>query len=188
MWVQLPACLSIQSTTIIQLSVRAQWYSYEVTFATKLTDEFSGSIWCTIHRQPPSPRPISHDHGLQVHLQTCSITAAKGFPKLAGLWPRSSHHSGLQVYLQTPSIRASRCISRLASLRLASVYHPCLLVVLQTRSIRISECISKLTPSRASSVSRNMLDHGLQVYLQTRSIMASECLSEFSRLSFSDTP
>jgi len=53
----------------------------------------------------------SLDLGLQVHLQTRSITASKCISKLARLRPASSHDHGLQVHLQTHSIPASKCIS-----------------------------------------------------------------------------
>jgi len=48
---------------------------------------------------PPSTLPISLDHGLQVHLWTCSIIASKCISKLDRLCPRSSLNHSLQVYL-----------------------------------------------------------------------------------------
>ena len=64
---------------------------------------------------PPSTPPISLDHGLQVYLQTRSITASKSVTKLAQLQPPSaSPHSldySLQVHLPPRSITASKCIS-----------------------------------------------------------------------------
>jgi len=77
----------------------------------------------------------SLDHGLQVYLQTCSITsskfawsppptasptcsvtASKCIFKLARLWPPNSQDHGLQVHLQTGSITGSKCISKRARL------------------------------------------------------------------------
>ena len=66
--------------------------------------------------------PSSHDHGLQMHLQTRSITAfkciseftitaSKCISTLARLRPPSSHDHGLQLHPQTGSITASKCIS-----------------------------------------------------------------------------
>ena len=61
----------------------------------------------------PSASPNSLDHGLQVHLQTRSITASKCISKLARYWPPSSLDYGLQFR----SITASKCISKLARSR-----------------------------------------------------------------------
>jgi len=89
-------------------------------------------------RSPPSTPPISIDHGLQVHLQTRSITASKCISEL--------HDHGLQMHLQTRSIAASKCISEFSL-------------------ITASKCISEFTRSRPPSASPNSLDHGLQVPL-----------------------
>jgi len=53
--------------------------------------------------EPPSVSPNSLNHGLQVHLQTRSITASKCISRLAPFRPASSHDHGLQVPLQTRS-------------------------------------------------------------------------------------
>jgi len=123
------------------------------TFASQLTDDLSLSTWCTIHRPRPSTRPISLDHrlrsvsppsleyGLQVHLQSCSISASQCISKLARLRPSCSHDHGLQVHLQTRSIVASNCISKLTRLRPTSLHDHGRLVHLETRSIMASECI-----------------------------------------------
>jgi len=62
--------------------------------------------------QPPSTSPISLERGLQVHLQTRSITASRCISHLAPSWPPSaspnSHDHSLQVYLQPCSITASK--------------------------------------------------------------------------------
>jgi len=54
----------------------------------------------------------SLDHGLQVYLQICSITASRSISKLAQLWPASSHDYGIQVHLQSHLIMPSECISQ----------------------------------------------------------------------------
>jgi len=96
---------------------------------------------------PPSGiTPNSLDYGLQVYLQTRSITACKCNSELARLRPPSSHEHGLQVHLQTRSILASKCISEftrstspsasLSSLDLRLQVHLCV------HSISVSKCIS----------------------------------------------
>ena len=123
------------------------------------------------HRPPPTTPPISIDHGLQVHLQTCSITVSKCISKLALSRPPSASLStiwscppsaspnkldhGPQVHLHTHSIMSSKCISLLHDLQMH----------LQTRSITAckwiwefnlisaSKCISKLALSRSPSES-----------------------------------
>ena len=80
--------------------------------------------------------PSSHNHGLQVHLWTCSITASKCISKLAQSQPPNSINRSLQVHiskhvrfrhrsaspnllddsLHTCSIVASKCISKYARL------------------------------------------------------------------------
>jgi len=127
--------------------------------------------------RPPSLSPNSLDYGLQVHLQTRSITASKCISKLAQLRPPSLLDHGLQVYLQTRTIMASKSISKLTLLRPPSSLDHGLQVSLQTRSITASKSISKLALIRPPSLH----DHGLQVHLQTRTIMASECISKFTR-------
>jgi hypothetical protein len=101
------------------------------TVATKLPDEKSLTTRRTIHQLPPSTGPNSHDHGLQVYLQTPSSTVSKFVPswppndylqtrsitdsKLAQSWPAcASTYSldpGLQVHLHTSWITALQCIS-----------------------------------------------------------------------------
>jgi len=80
-------------------------------------------------RPPAITPPILIDHGLQVHLQTRSITASKWIseftqsrsPKLARSHPSSASRSslalGLQVHLWVHSISVSNCISKLARSR-----------------------------------------------------------------------
>jgi len=121
--------------------------------------------------------PSSHDHGLQVHLQTRSIAASKYIfhftrsrPPGASL---SSLDQGLPVHLQTHSIMASKCISELHHLGLH--VHP------QTRSITASKCTSKLVPLQSPRASLSSLDYGLPAYFYTHSITASKCISKFTQ-------
>jgi hypothetical protein len=124
-----------------------------------------------------SRRSSSHDHGLQVHLQTRSITASKCISEF-NLISASKCISelldlGLQMHQETPSITASKCISEL--------HHHGLQLHLQTRSIMASKCISefnsitaskcisKLAPFRPPSASLSSLNQRLQVLLRLRS-------------------
>jgi len=66
-------------------------------------------LWVTRSR-PPNASPNVLNLGLQLHLQTRSITASKCISEF--------HDLGLQVHLQTPSITASKCISELHDLGL----------------------------------------------------------------------
>jgi len=65
--------------------------------------------------RPPSVSPNSLNHGLQVHLQTRSITTSKCISKLTQSRPPSASLTpldlSLRVHLQTRSIAASKCIS-----------------------------------------------------------------------------
>ena len=115
------------------------------------------------------------DHGLQMYLQTRSITASK----FTRSWPPSaSTHSldhYLQVHVQTRLITPSKCISKLARSQPSSVslHSPDygLQVHLQSRSITASNCISKLARSPPPSASPNSLDHGPGVYPWVHSIL-----------------
>jgi len=111
---------------------------------------------------PPSPPPFSLDHGLQVHLQTCSITGSKCVSKLTRFRPPSLHDHGLPVPLQTGLIMASKFVQS----QPPSAY-------LQTRMITASKCISKPTRSWPPSVSANSLDWGLH----GGTIKTSKCIS-----------
>jgi len=119
-----------------------------------------GQLW------PASVSPHSLHYGLQVHLQTCSITATK-----------------------VPMIMVFRVhISKLARSRPPSVCLNSVDYGLQIRTIMASKCISTLAQSRSRSVSPNTFNYCLQVQPQTRLITVSECISEFTRSSFSGTP
>jgi len=89
------------------------------------------------NRPLPSTPPISLDHSLQVHLQSCSITASQCISEFTQARspiasPTSPNH-GLPAHLQTHSIMASKCIS-------------------------------EFTRSRPPSASLNSLDHSLLVH------------------------
>jgi len=83
-----------------------------------------------------SASPHSLDRGLQVHLQTRSITASESISNLARIRPPSSPNHGLQLYLGTCSMTASKCISNSLDYSL------------ETRSIMALECIPKFTRTR----------------------------------------
>ena len=83
--------------------------------------------------------PNSLNHGLQVYLQPCLITASKCIYKLA----------------RSQSWSASR----------SSLNHG-LLVYLQIRSISTSKCISNLAPSKPRSISLNSPDRHFQAHLE----------------------
>jgi hypothetical protein len=91
--------------------------------------------------RPHSASLSSLNLGLQLHLQTRSITASKCISKLAR------------------SRRSRPPSASLSSLNLGLQVH------LQTRSIMASKCISEFPPSRPPSASPNSLDHGLGVHL-----------------------
>ena len=123
--------------------------------------------------RPQSASPNSHDYGVQVHLQICSIAASKCISQ-----------NSLDYGLQLCSITASECISKLARLWPPSaspnlLYHS-LQVHLQTRSITASKCIFKSPLLQPPSASPNSLDYSLQVHVQTCSITASECICQFT--------
>ena len=82
-------------------------------FLSQLTDEYGLSTRHTIHRPPPSTRPISLDYDFHVYLQTHFIPAYKCISKLSRLRPASSLYHGLQVYLQTSLITVCKCVSKL---------------------------------------------------------------------------
>jgi hypothetical protein len=117
-------------------------------------------------RPPPHTPPITYDHGLQVHLQTCSIAASKCISEL--------HALGVQIHLQTHSIMASNCISEF-NLILAS---KCISEFIRTwppSSSRSSTCF------RPPSEYLSSLNYGLQVHLWVHSIVASKYISLFTR-------
>jgi len=144
--------------------------------------------------RPPGASPHLLDHGLQLYLQTRSITASmvpRSWPASACLQTRSITaskcickparwrppgaspdlvDSGLQLFLQSRFIEASKFARSLPP----SAY-------LQTCSITASQCISILRQSLPPNISPNIFHYGLQVHLQTWWIIGSECISEFTR-------
>ena len=109
------------------------------------------------------------NHGLKVHLQTCSIAASK------------LHDHGLQVHLHICMITASTCISNLALSWPPSVSPNSLDYSIQVRMIMASNFISILAQSRPPSASRNSLGHGLKVYLWVHSILICRRTSNCSQ-------
>jgi len=107
------------------------------------------SDWLPPDWPPPSTPPIVIDHGLQVHLQTHSITAAKCISKLPRLQPWSASLSY--------SISASKYISKLSRLQPPSSHCH----VLWSRSIIVSKCIISFPWSQPPSPSLSSQDHGV---------------------------
>jgi len=105
--------------------------------------------------------PSSHNHGLQVQLQTHSIKNSECISKFTRSRPPSVSPNTLQYRLQ---------------------------VHLQTWMIMALKCIWKQSWSRPWSVSPNKLDDCLQLHHYTRSITASEDICEFIRSSSSGAP
>jgi hypothetical protein len=107
--------------------------------------------------RPPSASPNSLNHGIEVYLQTRSITACQ----FTQSWYPTA-------YLQPCSIMPSKFAQ--------SGPPP---AHLQSRLITISESITKFPPPRTPIVSSNTLDYGVQVDVQQPSLMASKCTSAF---------
>jgi len=152
------------------------------TVGSKVINETSLSTWHTVHRQLPSTHPNSLNYGLQVHLQTGSITVSK----LAWSQPPSVFPNWLDYGLKIRTIMVSKCIYTLAR-SLPPSASPNSLdygleVHLQFHSITAFKCISKLARLRLPSASPKSLDHGLQLHLQTCSIAASKCISKLAQL------
>jgi len=162
------------------------------TVGSEITDEFSLSIWCTIHRLLPSTHPFSFTHSLQIHLQTSLITASKCISRLSRLWAVSLHNHGFQVHLQTRSIAASKWISKLAQLWPTSAcrnplrYNPEL--YLQGQLITVSNYISKYAQLPHPSASLNSLCHSLGVYPWVHSILIFRPTSICSQVLFAGSP
>jgi len=119
---------------------------------------------------------VELDLGLQVHLQTRSITASKCISQL--------HNLGLQMHLHTCLITASKCISKLAlswppSASLSSTWSwpPSASPNSLDHGLQVHLSVTR---SWTPNASPNSLHLNLQVHLQTRSIMASKCISVFN--------
>jgi len=134
--------------------------------------------------QPPSP----HNHGLQVHHHTPSITVSNCVSELAWSRPASQYHHGLPLGHETCLIKISKCISTLTWSRAPSVSpKSCWLppqMPLETRSI-VESKLARLWPW---SVSHNTLGYRFHVDLQTCSIMSPQYITEFTPSSFSEAP
>ena len=120
-------------------------------------------------------RPLSsHNHSLQVHLHTRSITILECISMFTRSMPPTVSPNtldyGLQVHLQTSSITDSVLArSRPRSVSATLLYHS-LQLHLQTRSVTVS----KLARSQPPSVSPSLLNFGLRVHLQTPSVTVSK--------------
>jgi len=126
----LSAIVSTQLSTFPQLQVN-QWT--ESQHPLRLPPELPPPDWPCPDWPPPITPPISLDHGLQVHLQTCWITTCNCISNLARLL--------LQVDLQFLSITADKSISLLAQLLPASLHAHGLPGYLHTGSITDSKYI-----------------------------------------------
>ena len=132
-----------------------------------------------ITRSPPlSASPNSVDHGLEVDLQTFSITACK----FAWWWPPSASSNPLDYGLQVSTIMASKWhTSNLARSRPPCLSPNWLDYGLQVRMSMASKCISKLARSPFRSASLSSLDHSLQVYVQIPLLTDLMCISKLAR-------
>jgi len=139
----------------------------------------------------PSASPKSLYLGIQLHLQTCSVTASEWISKFT--WSRSpsispnlpnsglqvrtsmayptsfpnSHNHGLGVHLNVHLITASKCIAKLARL-----WHP------SSHDCGMSKHIIKVAGLCPRSASLSSLDHSHQVHLVTCIITASKRISK----------
>jgi len=119
--------------------------------------------------------------GLQVLVQSLSITASRLIPNCTESQPTSVSPNYLDYSLQVCTLIASKCKS-------PNLHNLGLHLHFKFRSIKISKCISKFTPSGPPSGSLNILNYRLRVHLQTCLITASKCIPEFAWLSFSGAP
>jgi hypothetical protein len=144
----------------------------------------SAAIACpsrfTASDQPHPSSPSNFiDHGVQVQLQSRSLTASNSTCKLARLWPPSSPQHRLRTY----SITASKCIPELLdlgfpvhlrspSITASKFTHPSSQTAspnlpnygLQVCTNIACKCIFKLAQSWPPIASSHSLDHGLQVH------------------------
>ena len=184
-----------QFSKFTQLQVN-QWIQSQIP--SRLPPELLPPDW-----PPPGTPGISLDHGVQVHLQTCSITASRCITILTRSRPTCPHHHSRQVYLHTRSIKVSKLApsrppraspnlldyrigvhlqtQSVTMVNLVWSRHPSVSLnpldyVLQARTITDSKGISKLT----QLWSPNSLDHGVQVHLQTCWITPLQCISNFT--------
>jgi len=120
--------------------------------------------------------PISLDHGLQVCLQTRSITASK----LAQSRRLSVSASWLNYSLQSRSITASMCISKLAGLLPASSHNYGLQVDISklAQLWPPTECPKYRSIMASSCSSPNTLDYNVGVHLYVHSITSYTCISK----------
>jgi len=104
------------------------------------------------------------DHGLQVYIQSCWITASKCISNLTRSQPWSESPDSLDYSLQVSTIMAPKCIFQLIRIWLPSVSPNTLDNGLQVRMIIGSRCISKLARLWPASLH----NYFLQVHLPTQ--------------------
>jgi len=157
------------SGMLLPESSKVKSHCHIATDASKLTDEKSLRTRRAVHRLPPTTRPNSLDHRLQVYLQIRLIMASKCISKFARSRPPSASPNSLdlalQLHLQTCSITAFKGISKLAWLWSPKSLDHALPLHVQTRSSTASK-----------------------VHLHTRLLTAPVCIPEFTRSSFSGGP
>jgi len=124
----------------------------------------TGSRW--ISKLARSQPRSSHNHGLQVHLQSPLITPHQCISKLSRLQPPSSQEHVLQLHLRTRQITISEYISKFSHSGPPTVsqnrLHYCLHVHLQTCSITALVPISELPRSWLAGAPQIALKHHLQ--------------------------
>jgi len=117
---------------------------------------------------PPSTPLISLNHGIQVHLQTCSITSSKCIAMIAWLWPQSTcanlFDHGFQVQHQTCLILACMCISKC------------------TQSQNSNAALSSLDHGFHPTLSPNLLNHSFQDHYLVHAIGVVRCSSDTIRV------
>ena len=110
--------------------------------------------------------PSSHDHGLQVPLQTRTITASK----IAQSRPPSVSSISLEYGAQDRTVMVSKCLTKLTrswyrSASLCSLNHD-LRVYLQIPMIATSRCISNIGRLWPLTIFRSSLDCYFEAYLE----------------------
>jgi len=127
---------------------------------------------------PPSASPNLPDHGLQVYLQSCFITASKWISQFTQSRPRSASprvlNDSLQLHLQTCSSTALKLMTEFTWSRSQTECPKTLDPSHQVRTsiaLQVSSTLARLWPRSASLSS---LTFGLQMHLQSCLLMASK--------------
>ena len=141
---------------------------------------------------PPSASPNLPDHGLQVYLQSCFITASKCISQFTQSRPRSASprvlNDSLQLHLQTCSSTALKLMTEFTWSRSQTECPKTLDPSHQVRTsiaLQVSSTLARLWPRSASLSS---LTFGLQMHLQSCLLMASKfaqsCCGDTAELSW----